>query len=101
MRLKKGDTVEVLSGTWKGKKGAIMRVIPKDGTVIVDAVNVAKRSQRATKRTMQGGIIDKDMPIAASAGAISCANCGATRIGIRVDEQGRKLRVCRKCGAEL
>jgi large subunit ribosomal protein L24 len=50
---------------------------------------------------MQGGIIDKDMPIAASAVAISCANCGPTRIGIRNDEQGRKLRVCRKCGAEL
>ncbi|HEV2362515.1 MAG TPA: 50S ribosomal protein L24 [Acidimicrobiales bacterium] len=101
MKIKKGDVVEVLSGAYKGKKGAVMRVLPQDGRVIVDGVNVAKRSQRATKRTMQGGIIDKDMPIQASNVAITCSHCGPTRIGFRTDEQGRKVRVCRKCGGDL
>jgi len=78
-----------------------MRVIPKTNRVIVDGVNVAKRHQRATRATMQGGIIDKDMPISASAVAIVCPNDGPTRIGYREDAQGRKIRICRKCGTEL
>ncbi len=103
MRIKKGDIVEVLSGKDRGKRGDVMRVFPKDGRVIVDGINVAKRHQRPTKRTMQGGIIDKDMPVAASSVAIVCRthDCGPTRIGVRFDEQGRKVRVCRKCGGDL
>ncbi len=50
---------------------------------------------------MQGGVIDKFQPVAVSSVAIVCPNCGPTRIGMRIDEQGRKLRVCRKCGADL
>jgi large subunit ribosomal protein L24 len=50
---------------------------------------------------MQGGIIDKDMPLQVSAVAIICHSCGPTRIGVRIDEQGRKVRVCRKCGGDL
>ena len=78
-----------------------MRVLPKSNRVIVDGVNVAKRHQRATRATMQGGIIDKDMPISASAVAIVCPNDGPTRIGYRLDPQGHKVRVCRKCGTDL
>ena len=101
MKLVKGDRVRVLSGKDRGKDGEIMRVFPKDGRVIVEGVNVAKRHQRATRATMQGGIIDKDMPINASAVAILCPTDGPTRIGYRVDPHGRKVRVCRKCGADL
>src|SRR5881227_1183623 len=101
MKLKKGDRVRVLSGKDRGKDGQIMWVFPKDGRIIVDGVNVAKRHQRATRATMQGGIIDKDMPLPASRVAILCPTDGATRIGYRFDEQGRKIRICRKCGAEL
>src|SRR5579872_5043525 len=98
MRLKKGDTVQVLAGKDRGKRGEVMRVMPKAGRVIVDGVNVAKRHQRPTKRTMQGGIIDKDMPVDASSVAIVCKtpDCGVTRIGVRIDDQGRKQRFCRK-----
>lgn len=78
-----------------------MRSLPAQGKVIVDGVNVAKRHTRPVRATMQGGIIDKDMPVAVSTVAIVCPQCGPTRIGTRVDEQGRKVRVCRKCGAEL
>ena len=101
MKLRKGDRVRVLTGKERGKEGDIMRVLPREGKVIVDGVNVARRHQRATRATMQGGIIDKDMPMPVSTVAIVCGTCGATRIGYRVDDQGRKLRVCRRCGGEL
>ena len=101
MRLRKGDRVQVLTGKDRGHIGEIMRVLPKKDRVIVEGANVAKRHQRATRATMQGGIIDKDMPMPASNVAIVCPTDGATRIGMRVDEQGGRHRVCRKCGADL
>jgi len=101
MRIRKGDRVQVLTGKDRGKTGEIMRVIPARNRVIVDGVNVAKRSAKAKRGTMQGGIIDKDMPVHASTVAVVCAECGPTRVGFRVDDQGRKIRVCRKCGGDL
>ncbi len=100
MKLRKGDRVVVLSGKDVGKEGEITRVIPERSRVIVDGVNVAKKHQRATRATMQGGIIDKDMPVHVSNVAILCPSCGRTRIGYRV-EGDAKVRVCRKCGREL
>jgi large subunit ribosomal protein L24 len=101
VKLRKGDRVQVLQGKDRGAKGDIMRVLPKSNRVIVDGVNVAKRHQKATKATMQGGIIDKDMPISASAVAIVCGTDGPTRIGYRFDDKGHKYRICRKCGNDL
>ena len=101
MKLKKGDRVRVLSGKDRGKEGVIMRAIPGRDKVIVEGVNIAKKHQRAQRATMQAGIIDKDMPVHVSSVAIVCATCGPTRIGYAVDDQGRKVRRCRKCGGEL
>ena len=101
MRLKKGDHVVVLKGKDRGKDGIVMRVLPKDGKVIVEGVNVVKKHQKATRATMQAGIIDKDMPIDASNVALLCPNCGPTRIGYRVDEDCTKTRVCKKCGRDV
>jgi large subunit ribosomal protein L24 len=101
MKLKKGDRVQVLSGKDRGSQGTIMRVFPTTNRVIVEGVNMAKRHQRATRATMQGGIIDKDMPVHASSVAIVCGTCGPTRIGYRMDDTRGKVRVCRKCGGEL
>src|SRR5436190_21105463 len=101
MKLKKGDRVQVLGGKDRGKQGSVMRVFPKANRVIVEGVNVAKRHQRATRATMQGGIIDKDMPLSASAVAIVSPSDGPTRIGYRIDPQAGKIRICRKCGGEL
>ena len=78
MKLKKGDRVKV----------------------IVEGVNIAKKHQRPTRATMQGGIIDKDMPIHVSNVAILCSSCGATRIGYRF-EGTDKIRVCRKCQGDV
>ena len=112
MKIKKGDRVRVLTGKDRGKEGDVIRAIPERDKVIVDGVNVAKRHQRATRATTQGGIIDKDMPIPVANVAVVCSSCNKpTRVGYRFDDQGgmpgvggsrgRKIRVCRKCGADL
>ena len=108
MKIKKGDMVQVLTGKDRGKKGEVMRAIPKADKVIVDGVNQVKKHQRATRATMQGGIIDKDMPLPVANVAIVCPTCGPTRIGYRFDEgpdgkqdRSTKKRICRKCGGDL
>ncbi len=101
MKLKVGDSVRVIAGKDKGTDSRIARVIRKRNQVIVEGVATAKRHQRPQGQTMQGGIIDKDMPINASNVMILCPDCGPTKIGARFDEQGRKYRVCRKCGGDL
>jgi large subunit ribosomal protein L24 len=101
VKLKKGDEVEVLAGKDIGRRGAVMRVLPGAGKVIVDRVNIAKKHQKPTKATMQGGIIDKEMPIDVSNVGIVCSACRKpTRIGYRFDG-AKKIRVCRKCGGDL
>ncbi len=101
MKLRKGDRVRVLRGKDRGDEGEIMRVFPKENRVIVEGVNVAKKHQRALRATMQAGIIDKDMPMPAAIVAIICPTDGPTRIGYRFDDQGKKVRICRKCGGDL
>ena len=101
LKLRKGDRVRVLSGKDVGKEGNITRVLPDSNRVIVDGINVAKKHQRQTRATMQAGIIDKDMPINAANVAILCDKCGPTRIGYRFDDDDKKVRVCKKCGADL
>ena len=102
MKLKKGDHVIVLAGKDVGKEGEITRVIPERNRVIIDGVNVAKRHQRATRATMQGGIIDKDMPIPApNVAVISPGDGKPTRVGYKINADGSKVRICKRTGAEL
>ncbi len=101
LKIRTGDLVEVIAGKDAGKQAKIARVLPKKGKVIVEGVNTAKRHQRPTGQTMQGGIIDKDMPIDVSNVMIVCEACGPTRIGHRHNNDGEKVRFCRKCGEEL
>jgi large subunit ribosomal protein L24 len=102
MRVRKGDRVIVRSGKYKGHRSDVVRAMPKEGKVVLDGVNVAKRHSKPTARTYQGGIIDKFMPIPVSNVSLVCRSCGEpTRAGYTFDDQGRKVRVCKKCGAEL
>ena len=101
MKIRVDDTVMVIQGSDKGQTGKVVRVFPKENRVIVEGVNVAKKHQRALRATMQAGIIDKDMPMPASNVAIICPTDGPTRLGYRLDDQGNKTRICRKCGGEL
>ena len=100
LKIKKGDRVKVLTGKDRGATGNVTRVIPATGKIIVDGVNVAKKHQKATKATMQGGIIDKDMPIPVPNVALICPSCGPTRVGYRIDGPD-KVRICKKCEGDV
>jgi large subunit ribosomal protein L24 len=102
LKIKKGDRVIVLSGKDRGKEGEVSRVDPEKGLVIVDGINVAKKHQKPTQHTMQGGIIDKDMPIQVSNVAIVSPEDGkATRVGYRFEPDGTKVRICKRTGADI
>ncbi|MEX1008887.1 MAG: 50S ribosomal protein L24 [Acidimicrobiia bacterium] len=104
MRLKKGDRVQVIQGKDIGKTGEVAHVYPERNMVVVESaelINVAKKHQKPTRATMQGGIQDKAMPIHVSNLMIVCGKDGPVKVGYRTGANGKKVRVCRKCGAEL
>jgi len=100
--IKKEDLVEVISGKDRGKRGKVLRVIPKDSKIIADKINIVKRHQRPTQKEKNGGIIDKDIPIRACKVMVVCSSCNsATRVGRKILEDGTKKRICKKCGEML
>ncbi len=105
MKLRKGDRVQVLQGKDRGKQGVILKTLPKEGKVIVEGVNTAKRHTKPRSATAPGGIMEKDMPLPASSVAIISTGDGQpTRIGYRFEEVGehvRKVRICKRTGADL
>ena len=101
MNIKKDDKVVVLSGKDKGKQGKILVSDPKAMKVIVEGVNIATKHQKPRKQGEEGGIIKVETPIYASKVQLVCPKCGkATRVGHKV-EGDKKVRVCKKCGAEI
>ena len=101
MKLKKGDTVRVITGKDKGKEGVVQRALPEDRKVVVEGVNTAKRHRKARSATDTGGIVDKNMPIPVSNVAVVSPKDGkATRVGFKVTD-GKKVRICKRTGAEL
>ena len=101
MNIKKDDKVIVLSGKDKGKQGEVLVAEPKAGKVIVKGVNVATKHQKPQKQGQEGGIIKVETPIYASKVMLVCPKCGkATRVGHKIVD-GKKTRVCKKCGAEI
>jgi len=101
MRIKKGDTVKVLSGNDKGKTGEVLEVIPKTEKIIVKGVNVRKKHVKPRKQGEEGGIISVEVAIHSSKVNVVCPKCGkATRIGFKEDKD-KKVRVCKKCNTEL
>lgn len=101
MKIKKGDTVEILSGNDKGKKGEVLSVIPKTEKIIVKGVNVRKKHVKPRKQGEEGGIIQTECAIHSSKANVVCPKCNkVTKIGYTV-EKDEKVRVCKKCGAKL
>jgi large subunit ribosomal protein L24 len=107
--IRKDDLVKVMTGKDRGKEGRVLRVSPRNGRVMVDGVALAKRHVRTQGRRSsggqqlkQGGIVDAEMFIDASNVQIVCPSCGRpTRVGRRSGPEGKKVRICRKCEAEI
>lgn len=101
-RIKKGDTVEVISGNDRGLRGAVQRILPKEDRVVVAGINIVKKHQRpmrAGRGQIQPGIIEFEAPIHISNVMLVCPRCGErTRVGFTRQDDERKLRVCKKCG---
>ena len=101
MNIKKDDKVVVLSGKDKGKQGKVLVADPKAMKVIVEGVNVATKHQKTRKQGEEGGIIKVETPIYAAKVQLVCPKCGkGTRVGHKIAD-GKKVRVCKKCGAEI
>ncbi|MCD6309095.1 MAG: 50S ribosomal protein L24 [Candidatus Eremiobacteraeota bacterium] len=103
IRIKKDDTVMVIAGKDKGKKGKVLDVDTRAGKVLVDGINVAKRHTRPRPpKIQQGGILEKAMPISISNVMLICNHCGQpTRFGYEVHEDGTRVRICRRCHEEM
>ena len=101
MSIKKDDLVVVLSGKDKGKQGKVLEVMPKEGKVIVEKVNMVSRHTKPRQQGEQGGIVKAEGALYACKVMPVCPKCGkATRVGVKI-ENGKNVRVCKKCGAEL
>lgn len=102
VHVKTGDTVVVLSGSQKGKKGKVMAVSPKEGKVIIEKVNLVSKHVKPRKMGEQGGIVEAEGAMYASKVQIVCPRCGKpTRIAHKILKDGTKERICKKCGEAL
>lgn len=102
MRIKKDDTVMVISGKDKGKKGKVMVAMPAEQRVIVQGANIVTRHKKPRGQADPGGIVKKEAPIHVSNVKLVCSKCGQpTRISMNVAEDGSKTRICKKCGASI
>jgi large subunit ribosomal protein L24 len=98
MKVKRNDTVLVIAGKDKGKKGKVRFAFPKENKVIVEGVNMIKRHSRARRAVRQAGIIELEAPIHVSNVMLICNKCGKpSRTGFRFLPEGRKVRVCKSC----
>ena len=97
--IRKNDTVVVIAGREKGKRGKVLFVLPARERVIIEHLNMVKRHQRPTQKLRQGGIIEREASMHVSNVMLVCSKCDkATRVGMRVLADDRRARVCRRCG---
>ncbi len=102
MHVKRGDTVKVIAGKDKGKEGKVITAIPSKNKVIVEGVAMVKKHQKARMQGQTSEIITREAAIDASNVMRVCGACGkATRVGVKVNEDGSKARYCKKCGKEF
>ncbi len=99
MHVKKNDKVIVISGENEGTIGNVIKAMPKEGKVVVKGVNMVKKHVKPRSAQQQGGIIDQEAAIYASKVMLYCEKCKAgVRVGHKINEDGTKVRVCKKCG---
>ena len=102
MSIRKDDTVIVLNGKDKGKKGKVLKVIPGEGKVVVEGVNMVTKHKKPRSQTDQGGIVKMEGAIYACKVQRVCPKCDKpTRPAHKILADGKKVRVCKKCGAEI
>ena len=102
VHVKTGDTVKVLSGRERGKQGKVLAVIPKEGKVIIEGVNLVSKHVKPRKMGEQGGIVQAEAAMYASKVQLVCPHCSKpTRIGHEICGDGTKNRICKKCGKSL
>ena len=102
MHVKTNDTVVVIAGKDKGKQGKVMSAVPGSGKVLVEGINVAKRHKKPRKQGEPGGIISKETPVYSNKVMRVCPKCSKpTRPASKLDKNGDKVRVCKKCDAEI
>jgi large subunit ribosomal protein L24 len=100
IKLRKNDTVKVIAGREKGKTGRIVRIDRGKMRAVVEGLNMVKKAMKQKKQNQKGGITSVEAPLPVGKLMIVCGKCGPTRIGYRMEENGKK-RVCRKCGGDL
>ena len=101
MKIKKGDTVLIISGKDRGRKGKVLKALPKEQKVLVESINLKKKHVRPKREGEKGQIVQISAPIHVSNVKFICPKCGkATRIGYKIAEN-RKYRMCKKCGSEI
>lgn len=101
LNIQRNDTVEVIAGSDKGKRGRVLRVFPGEDRVLVEHVRVVKKNVRPNpQRNIKGGIAEQEAPLHVSNVMLVCPNCGPTRVGYKF-EGDTKVRVCKKCGQTL
>jgi len=102
MRIKRGDNIIVISGKDRGKQGKIIKVLTKEQGVIVENINLKKKHRRPKTGGKKGEKIEVPRPIPVSTVALICKNCGKpTRAGRQILPDGKKIRICKKCGLEI
>ena len=101
-KIKKNDTVMVVTGRDRGKTGKVMKVLPERGRVVIERLNIVKRHSKSRGAQSPGGIVEKEAPIDISNVMIFCDRCNApVRVGIKSGADGAKSRVCRRCGEAI
>lgn len=102
MKIKKGDNVTIIAGKDRGKSGKVIKVFPEQRKIIVENINLKKKSIRPRKQGEKGQIVQKAAPFDVSNAMIVCKNCGKkVRVGRKILEDKSKIRVCKKCGGEV
>jgi large subunit ribosomal protein L24 len=99
-KLKKEDTVEIIAGKDKGKRGRILKILHDKDRVVVEGANIVKKARKRRNQQDRGGIVELEAAIHSSNVMIVCKKCGPTRIGSKIDGEN-KTRVCKKCGEAL